>query len=201
MRGSSKPISAVSAVVAAGVVFVALLAWRSRGWPLIHDVALMHYVAWRIGEGAIPYRDLFDMNQPGTYLIHLAVLRALGGGDLGWRLLDLGWLAATAGAIALFAAPWGALASAAAALLFATYHLAGGAWQAGQRDFLLCVFLIAGALGVTRWLESAAGARARVALLCGGLALGAAMTIKPHAIALAAALAMLVVLAAWRAGS
>ena len=195
MRGSSKPISAASAVVAAGVVFVALLAWRSRGWPLIHDIALMHYVAWRIGEGAIPYRDLFDMNQPGTYLIHLAVLRALGGGDLAWRLLDLGWLAATAGAIALFAAPWGALASAAAALLFATYHLAGGAWQAGQRDFLLCVFLIVGALGVVRWLE-----RGRlVSLVWSGAALGAGISVKPHAALFAGALAAVVAIAAARA--
>src|SRR5437763_16456416 len=145
----------------------------------------MHYVAWRIGEGAIPYRDLFDMNQPGTYLIHLAVLRALGGGDLAWRLLDLGWLAATAGAIALFAAPWGALASAAAALLFATYHLAGGAWQAGQRDFLLCVFLIVGPLGVVRWLERRGGAWG---LAGAGLALGAAVGPKPDAVLFAGGL-------------
>src|SRR5207244_2526465 len=195
MRGSSKPISAVSAVVAAGVVFVALLAWRSRGWPLIHDVALMHYVAWRIGEGAIPYRDLFDMNQPGTYLIHLAVLRALGGGDLAWRLLDLGWLAATAGAIAVFAAPWGALASAAGALLFATYHLAGGPWQAGQRDFLLCLFLIVGALGVVRWLER----RRLVSLVWSGAVLGAGISVKPHAALFAGALAAVVAIAAARA--
>src|ERR671922_2169246 len=123
MSGSSRPISAASALIAAGVAFVALLAWRSLTWPLIHDVPLMHYVAWRIGEGATPYRDLFDMNQPGTYLIHLAVLRTLGGGDLAWRVFDLGWLAATAAAIAVFAAPWGALAAGAGAVLFATYHL------------------------------------------------------------------------------
>ena len=38
------------------------------------------------------------------------------------------------------------------------YHLAGGAWQAGQRDFLLCPLLLLGALGVTRWLETTSGA-------------------------------------------
>src|SRR5919108_6319420 len=195
MSGSSRPISAASALIAAGVAFVALLAWRSLTWPLIHDVALLHYVAWRIGEGAIPYRDLFDMNQPGTYLIHLAVLRGLGGGDLAWRLVDLGWLAATAGAIAVFAAPWGALASAAGALLFATYHLAGGAWQAGQRDFLLCLFLIVGTLGVARWLEG----RGRLAsLACSGAAMGAAITVKPHAALLAAALGVVIVVVAAR---
>jgi len=188
-------------VLGVGAMAVGWLVWRSRAWPLVHDAPLMHYVAWRIAQGAVPYRDVFDMNFPGVYVMHLFVVRVLGAGDVAWRVFDLGWLALTAGVIGVFVAPWGRLAAVGAGVMFALYHLAGGAWQAGQRDFLLCVFLVAGALGVTRWLESAAGARARGALLCGGLALGAAMTIKPHAIALAAALAMLVVLAAWRAGS
>jgi len=179
-----RPISAASALTLAGFgALAAWLAWRSLAWPLIHDVALMHYVAWRIAEGAVPYRDLFDMNQPGTYLIHLAVLRTLGAGDLAWRAVDLAWLTATACAIAAFAAPWGALAAGAGALVFATYHLAGGAWQAGQRDFLLCLFLVVGALGVARWLE-----RGRlVSLVFSGAALGAGITVKPHAALLAGA--------------
>ena len=177
-------------------MLVAWLAWRSRDWPLVHDAPLMHYVAWRIGEGAVPYRDLFDMNFPGVYLLHLLVIRTLGAGDLAWRVFDLGWLALSAGAVAAFAWPWGRVAAVAGALLFALYHLAGGAWQAGQRDFLLCPFLLAGALGVARWVESGR----RSALAWSGLALGAAMTLKPHAVVLAAALAVLVAVAARRAG-
>jgi len=195
MSGSSRRISAASALVVAGFgALAALLTWRSLAWPLIHDVALMHYAAWRIGEGAVPYRDLFDMNQPGTYLIHLAVLRTLGGGDLAWRVVDLVWLALTAGAIAAFAAPWGALASAAGAVLFATYHLAGGAWQAGQRDFLVCLFLLLGALGVVRWLE---GGRL-VTLVWSGAALGAGLTVKPHVALLVAALGAVIAIAGVR---
>ncbi len=178
---------------------MAWLAWRSLGWPLVHDAPLMHYVAWRIAGGAVPYRDLFDMNFPGVYLLHLLVVTTLGTGDLAWRLVDLTWLAVTALAIATLVAPWGRGAAAGAALFFALYHLAGGAWQAGQRDFLLCAFLLAGALGVARFLESAgAGARPRLALAGGGLALGAALTLKPHAAALVAALGALVVLRARR---
>jgi hypothetical protein len=195
MSGSSRPISVGSALVVAGFgALAALLAWRSLAWPLIHDVALMHYAAWRIGEGAVPYRDLFDMNQPGTYLIHLAVLRTLGGGDLAWRIVDLAWLAATAGAIAALAAPWGALASAAGAVLFASYQLAGGAWQAGQRDFLVCLFLLLGALGVARWLE---GGRL-VTLVWSGAALGAGITVKPHVAVFVGALAAVIAIAALR---
>src|SRR5437879_4031150 len=155
----------------------------------------MHYVAWRIADGAVPYRDLFDVNQPGTYLLHLAVLRTLGGGDLAGRVFVLGWLAATAGVIAVFAMPWGRVAAAAGALVFVTYHLAGGAWQAGQRDFLLCLFLLLGALGVARWLEHGGVVR----LLWSGAALGAGITVKPHAALFAGALAAVVAVAAARA--
>jgi hypothetical protein len=191
-------------LVAAWAVVTGWLAVRSLGWPLIHDAPLMHYIAWRIGEGASPYRDLFDMNFPGTYLLHLGVLRALGASDTAWRLFDLAWLAATSLAIGAFARPWGGVAAAGGALVFASYHLAQGAWQTGQRDFLLAPFLVVGALGVARWAERArtAGGAARwhADLVAGGLALGAGLTIKPHALLLVAALGGLVALTAWRAG-
>ncbi|HEY7041442.1 MAG TPA: glycosyltransferase family 39 protein [Methylomirabilota bacterium] len=156
---------------------LAYLVWASRGWPLIHDAPLMHYIAWLIDQGGVPYRDAFDMNLPGVYLIHLAVLRVVGDGDLAWRLFDLGWLAATCGVLAAYCRGVGqGWAAAGAALLFALYHLSGGAWHAGQRDFLLCLFLLLGAWGIARGTE-----RGAWGLVWGGLALGAAMTIKPHA--------------------
>src|SRR5262245_3762947 len=81
-------------------VLAGRLAWGSRGWPLIHDAPLMHYIAWRIGDGAAPYRDLFDMNFPGVYLLHALALWLFGAGDGGWRVFDLVWLAATSVAAA-----------------------------------------------------------------------------------------------------
>ncbi len=213
-------------VVAFGAL-AAWLAWRSAGWPLVHDAPIMHYVAWRISEGAAPYRDVFDMNFPGVYLLHLAVLRGLGPGDVAWRAFDLGWLMVAAGAIAAFAWPWGRVAAVGGALFFVVHHLAGGAGQAGQRDFLLCPFLLLGALGVACWLESwsderresAAAHRSRSAaangtqsptvaarrgparpLALAGLALGAGVTIKPHAIVLLVILTVVVAIAASRRG-
>jgi hypothetical protein len=183
-------------LVALGAVAAGLL-WGSRGWPLLHDAPIMHYIAWRIGEGAVPYRDLFDMNFPGAYLLHLGVVRVLGPGDLAWRAFDLGWLSLGALAVAGLAWRWGTVAAAGGGLFFVTYHLAAGAWNAGQRDFLLCPFLVAGALGVARWAETG-----RLAFLVwGGLAVGAGTTIKPHAGVLAAALGVFVILRAWRAGN
>ncbi|HEV8142849.1 MAG TPA: hypothetical protein VGQ77_08325 [Methylomirabilota bacterium] len=172
------------------------LGWRSLGWPLIHDAPIMHYVAWRIAEGAAPYRDVFDMNFPGVYVIHLAILRWLGPGDAAWRAVDLGATLVTALAVAALAAPWGRAASLGGACFFTAYHLAGGAWNAGQRDFFLCPFLLAGALGVVRWAEGAG----TPSLLLSGLALGAGLTIKAHAVVFVAALAALVVLRARRRG-
>jgi len=183
--------------VVAFAVVVAMLAWRSRAWPLIHDAPIMHYIAWRIAGGAAPYRDVFDMNVPGVYVLHGAVLLGLGPGDGAWRLFDLGWLALGGALIAALAAPWGAVAAVGGALVFAAYHLAGGAWQAGQRDFLLCPFLLAGALGVARWLER----RRIVDLAWGGLALGAGVTVKPHALVFAGLLTIVVTVQIWRSSA
>src|SRR5215207_7013337 len=138
----------------------------------------MHYIAWRIADGAVPYRDVFDMNFPGVYLVHLAVVTLLGPGDAAWRVFDLGVTALAAIAVAAIAAPWGRVAATGGAGFFAAYHLASGAWNAGQRDFLLCPCLLAGALGVARWAEGG-GLRQ---VLGGGVALGAGLTIKPHAV-------------------
>jgi dolichyl-phosphate-mannose-protein mannosyltransferase len=173
-------------VVGLGVVVV-YVGWLSLPWPLIHDAPIMHYIAWRISQGAVPYRDLFDMNFPGVYVLHLLVLRTLGAGDAAWRLFDLLWLGLASLLVAALARPWGRLAAVGGALFFAAYHLGGGAWQAGQRDFLLCPFLLAGALGVIRWRERAEG----WALGLAGLSLGAGMTIKPHATLFALALTLL----------
>ena len=182
-------------VVGLGGVVVCV-GWLSLPWPLIHDAPILHYVAWRISQGAVPYRDLFDMNFPGAYLLHLLVLKTLGAGDAAWRLFDLLWLGLTSLLVAALARPWGRIAAFGGALFFAAYHLGGGAWQAGQRDFLLCPFLLAGALGVARWWERRGGR----ALPWAGLALGAGVTIKPQAALLALALLLLVLAAPARAG-
>jgi hypothetical protein len=165
-------------ISAASALLLAYLVWGSRGWPLIHDAPLMHYVAWLIGQGGVPYRDAFDMNWPGVYLLHLGVLRFLGPSDAAWRLLDLGGLAVICGLLAFYSRHVGDGRSAVAgALLFGLYHLSGGPWHAGQRDFLLCLFLLLGAWGIARGTDQGGSG----ALFAGGLALGAAVAVKPPA--------------------
>src|SRR4029453_15703076 len=116
-------------VVAVPVILAALAAgrllWLSRGWPLVHDAPLMHYVAWRILEGAAPYRDVFDMNFPGVYLGPGLLQIPLGPGDGAFRAFDVGILL-TAGAglftAARFGSAWGGGARAG---LFVPFHSAG----------------------------------------------------------------------------
>lgn len=170
---------AVKVLVGAMCALVGYMVWMSRVWPLIHDAPLMHYIAWLISQGGVPYRDVFDMNLPGVYLIHLALVRMAGFGDWPWRLLDLSWLGVTC--LLLFAycrSMSDAWAAAAGALLFAVYHLAGGAVEAGQRDFLVCACLILGAHGVACGVDKRYSLRP---LLLAGLALGIGIMIKPFA--------------------
>jgi hypothetical protein len=174
-------------MVGTAVVLVALatlrLLWLSRGWPLVHDAPLMHYVAWRILEGAAPYRELFDMNFPGAYAAHLLLLVTLGPGDAAFRAFDVGLLLAVGSGLwtALRGgSAWGGLAASA---LFGLYHVSGGPWLAGQRDLLFCVCLVWAAAGVIASIGAAEGAGVR-RLGGAALALGVAVWVKPHAVVL-----------------
>jgi hypothetical protein len=179
-------------VVPAAVVLVGLaalrLVWLSRSWPLVHDAPLMHYIAWRILDGAAPYRDLFDMNFPGVYAAHLLLLLTLGPGDPAFRAFDLGLLVLVGAGLWSALRAFGAWGGLAAAVLFALYHVAGGPWLAGQRELLFCGLLVWSAAGVIASTDAPEGARAR-RLGVAALALGAAVWVKPHAIVLVPALA------------
>jgi phage terminase small subunit len=43
---------------------VSLLLWRSLDWPLIGDATIFHFIADQVRTGAIPYRDIYDVNMP-----------------------------------------------------------------------------------------------------------------------------------------
>jgi hypothetical protein len=178
-------------LVVALALIVAIVLFCSRRWGVVHDTPIMHYVAWRIAEGDVPYRDIFDMNFPGTYLVHLAVLKLLGPGDLAWRCFDLLCLAAIAALIVAYCRPFGRWSAILGALAFAAFHLANGVYNLGQRDFLIVPLLLAASLAIVRFREHKP---CITYLLLAGLAMGSTLTIKPHAalfVALIGAAAML----------
>src|SRR5687768_13818935 len=91
LRNRSISVSriAVLALLGLSAVVVAGLAVVSLRWRYVHDSPLMMYAGFLIDRGAVPYRDFFDMNMPGTYFVMWTMGRVFGWTDLAFRLFDL----------------------------------------------------------------------------------------------------------------
>jgi hypothetical protein len=142
-------------------------------WPLVGDAAIMHYVAFLTAHGMAPYREIRDINLPGSFLLDLAVMHTLGGGALAWRIFDLLLLAALTLAMMAIARDW--LAGLMAGVVLAAIHGADGIFNMGQRDFVIAVAVLVGYAALFRTTR---GGAARWILLF-GLCAGAVTTIKP----------------------
>ncbi len=184
----------------------------SLRWPLVGDATLMHYCILLLRHGLAPYRQIVDINLPGTYFVEWLVIRLFGYGPLPWRLFDLLlllvtglafllvlWMAETAATAGIDVgmtahAPQRAGASLFAALwataIFALLHGRDGIAQLGQRDLLVTACLAVGvALLLTGFRLRRSSSRLEAAALAGsGVAVGAASTIKPLALLLLPAL-------------
>ena len=160
--------------------------WKSIPWPLIHDIPPLHFMAWQMAEGATPYVDIFDMNMPGTYLIHRFVRWAFGPGDGGWRAFDLLVL------VGLALGLWAYLLSTdfiqeairnkvalAGALIAMVFHVGNGPIFAGQRDYLMGALVLWAAHLLLKSLEHK---KARGSLWLSGILAGSALMIKPPAV-------------------
>lgn len=79
----------ISVRVALGVLgmMLAWLVFHSVQVPLVTDSVYLHYAAYLIGEhGFVPYRDLFEINFPLTYLVHVLIGKVFGFGEFALRL-------------------------------------------------------------------------------------------------------------------
>ncbi len=115
----------------------------SLHWPIIGDAALMHYVIFLIDRGAAPYRDIADLNMPGSYLVEWAVIHLFGSGDLAWRIFDLVLMASSIVAMIVITLPLDWFAGLWAGSLFLLVHGRDGIVQLGQRDLTLATCLLA----------------------------------------------------------
>ena len=64
-------------LVVAAIAFAALRA-PFLSLPLERDEGEYAYVAWRMLEGEVPYRDAFDQKPPGVFLAYLGAFSLLG---------------------------------------------------------------------------------------------------------------------------
>src|SRR5215510_16592410 len=80
------------------------------GWPLVGDATIFHLIAGQMTMGAVPYRDIIDVNMPLTYDIHAAVVAIGGMSDVAWRVFDLTAAAVMSALILLLVGPAGRVA-------------------------------------------------------------------------------------------
>jgi hypothetical protein len=121
---------------------VAYFVVRTIRWPLVNDSAQISYLCFLVDHGRAPYRDIPDMDMPGTYLLYLGVMHSLGEGALAWRIFDLSLLAAMAGGMLVIAWPYDWLGGLLAAALFALIHGRDGPGVPGERDQIMAILLI-----------------------------------------------------------
>ena len=184
---------ATSLILSALLYF--LWSWR---WPLVGDSSLIHYIGFLIERGWAPYRDLGDMNMPGSFLIELAAMHLFGMGDLAWRLFDFTLLAIASASFFVITRPQtpgapsttvpsssvgsnnGWIAGLFSSSLFILIHGRDGLAEGGQRDLTMAICLIA----ATAFLFLAVRKNSGAAAAAFGLLSGIAATIKPTSLPL-----------------
>lgn len=112
-------------------------------WPLVNDPAQLSYFCFLMDHGRAPYRDITELNMPGILLTNWTVMHTLGPGPLAWRFFDFLLLAVMALSMIVISLPYDWLAGVFAAALFALIHGRDGPGQAGQRDLIIAVLLVA----------------------------------------------------------
>jgi hypothetical protein len=174
-------LSALACVVASLSCALALIAaWR---WPLVGDAALMRYVVFLLHAGRAPYREIVDINLPGSYFVEWSAVHLFGAGAHGLRLYD-GFLCALAGGGAVALSEPGLrerLCGLLAGFLFVLIHLRDGVVQGGERDLAMAAMVV---LAYVVLLRGPLAGRL-TGLVSFELLIGLTLTIKPSLLPLA----------------
>jgi len=131
-------IVSVLAIVFAAVALV-LLAAESLRWRYVHDSPLMIYAGFMVAGGAVPYRNFFDMNMPGTYFVMWLMGTVFGWDDSGFRVFDLLCLAGISVATFVWIRRFGRMSAFAAAIVFPLWYLCQGPEISLQREYIALV--------------------------------------------------------------
>ncbi len=147
----------------------------SLRWTLSHDEVPLLYEAFLMQGGALPYKDFFDFQMPGSYLIYYLLSLPSMFGPVRIRLLDIAILAFILTFAYATLKKTSKASAALAALLFGLMYLGGGPTLSLQREYLILIFL-APALFFS--MQETLSPRKRFLL---GILFGLAATVKPHA--------------------
>jgi hypothetical protein len=156
-------------------IFLIMQAIFSLQWPLAHDQAPLLYETFLMQNGKIPYKDFFDFQMPGSYIIYYLLGVISNFGPLRIRILDL-LILTTIIFISYQALKKSSHISAlTAGILFALQYLSGGPSLSLQREYLILIFL-SSAIFIS--LQDSLSNNHRLIL---GFLFGLAASIKPHA--------------------
>ena len=181
------------------VYFLICVLWfvvSTAHWKLVNDAAQIHYVCFLMDHGMAPYRDILEVNWPGTYLVNWAVMHTLGAGGPAWRIFDLALMGMSCWAMVAIARPYDWFAGVLGAALFILFHGRDGAGQEGQRDLIIAVLLLC----AYAFLFASFRSRRLWPLLAFGVCAGVAATIKPTPLPFAFFLLVVVVIRLKRDG-
>lgn len=175
--GPSRALRILSAfILAVALATLIVTAVASLRWRYTRDSPVVAYAGFLIDNGAVPYRDFYDINLPGTYAVMALLGRLLGWSDLGFRVFDLILLAVLSLVTFCWMRPSGRLAAASASLAFPLYYLSAGPYMSMQREYIALVpFAFALALAVRL-----PGRRLMLRGLCVGLLSAATVLVKPN---------------------
>ncbi len=132
-------IALVAAAIAIAGAAAVLAAIASLHWRYWLDSPLMAYAGYLVSHGAVPYRDFFDINMPGTYAAMSLMGTLFGWDDLGFRIFDLFCLAGLSLATYVWLRPAGRAPALAAATAFALWYLNAGVSMSVQREYLALI--------------------------------------------------------------
>jgi hypothetical protein len=120
------------------------LACLTIHWPLLGDASLIHYAVFLMDRGQAPYRDILEINMPGSYFVEWTAVHLFGDGQLAWRIFDLLLGASAVVAMVAITSPIDWFAGFWAGSLFLLIHGRDGILELGQREVAISTCLLAG---------------------------------------------------------
>ncbi len=153
----------------------AFFIYKSLHWQVMWDTSIMHYVNFLMAHGMAPYRDIIDINMPGSYFIEGWAMHIFGGGDLGWRLYEFFLSALLTASLIVIAFPYDWFAGLYAGIIFLLLHGAEGPVFAVERDEVMGTLVVLS----YAFLFTALRKQKPLLMLPFGVAIGLAASIKP----------------------
>jgi uncharacterized peroxidase-related enzyme len=178
MRSSLAAVVARACLVALGGL-LGVIAVLSLRWRFQHDCPIFLYISFLIDRfGMVPYRDILDVNMPGTHAAYFLIGRLSGYTDLGARLVDLAILTAMSAMSWIWLRRLNREVAWCGAMLWGLIYLGMGPDTSLQRDYLALLPLVAGVFVGNSLRKPGVAWRSALA----GVLFGIAGTLRPHAV-------------------